>query len=91
MATDFSIDGLIRYFEMAYKVMGYTNPKQSSYEYHAVKILKQLREERDLARQLFCQDRFHNGRHYRLVGEDLVICASPQEIADDLGWDCFKK
>ncbi len=50
--SDYSIDGLIRYCEMAYKVMGYTNPEESSYEYHAAKMLKQLREERDEARRL---------------------------------------
>ena len=48
----YDIDGLIRYFEMAYKVMGWTNPEENSYEYHAAKMLKQLREERDEARRL---------------------------------------
>lgn len=48
---DFSFDGLIRYFEMAYKVMGYKEPEKSSYEYHAVQTLRKLREERDRACQ----------------------------------------
>jgi len=49
MNNKYDIDGLIRYFEMAVKVMGYTNPEESSYEYHAAKMLKQLRAERDNA------------------------------------------
>ena len=48
--------------------------------------IEKLRDERDEARRLFCEDRFHNGKHYR-VGEGLVVCANPKEIADDLGWD----
>ena len=50
---------------------------------------QQLQRERDEARQLFCEDRFHNGKHYRSVNGDLVVCANPREIAADLGWDCF--
>lgn len=88
--SDYSIDGMIRYFEMAHKVMGWSST-DNSYEYQVAQMLKQLREERDEARQLFCEDRFHNGKHYRSVDGDLVICASPKEIADDLGWDCFKE
>ena len=52
---------------------------------------RELEEERNEARRLFCEDRFNNGNHYRSVDGDLVICASPKEIADDLGWDCFKE
>lgn len=49
------IDGLIRYFEMAYKVMGWTNPEENSYEYHAAKMLKQLRDKRDNLRWEVCE------------------------------------
>ncbi len=79
--SDYSIDGLIRYFEMAVKVMGYTNPEQSSYEYHAVKMLKQLREERDEARRTLCNE-YHLARNGRM---------SVEEIANEMGWDCFPK
>ena len=53
----------------------------------------ELTRERDEARQLFCDDRFHNGKHYNAddnTGE-LTLCHSPQEIAEGLGWDCFKE
>jgi hypothetical protein len=76
--SDYSIDGLIRYFEMAYKVMGYTNPEESSYEYHAAKMLKQLREERDEARRKICEI------------ESQGTC-DPQKYADLMRWDCFKE
>lgn len=79
--SDYSIDGLIRYFEMAVKVMGYTNPEQSSYEYHAAKMLKQLREERDEARRTLCNE-YHLARNGRM---------SVEEIANEMGWDCFPK
>ena len=52
---------------------------------------EELTRERDEARKLFCEDRFHNGKHHRSVNGDLVVCASPREIAADLGWDCFKE
>ena len=48
----YDIDGLIAYFEMAVKVMGFTNPEENSYEFHAAKMLKQLREERDKWKQM---------------------------------------
>jgi len=51
MAADYSVDGLIRYFEMAHKVMGYRDT-DNSYEYHAAEMLKKLRKERDEARLL---------------------------------------
>ena len=61
------------------------------YELQATRaVIEALLEQRDEARRLFCEERFHNGNHYRSVGGDLVICASPEEIADDLGWYCFK-
>jgi hypothetical protein len=44
-SPDFSIDGQIRYFEMAHKVMGYREPEKNSYEYHAAQTLRSLREE----------------------------------------------
>ena len=68
----YDIDGLIRYFEMAYKVMGWTNPEENSYEYHAAKMLKQLREERDEARKLYCDNFSYD---------------SPHLVARDMGWD----
>jgi hypothetical protein len=80
--SDYSIDGLIRYFEMAYKVMGYTNPEESSYEYHAAKMLKQLREERDEARREVCS---MNETGLRMRESD------KQREAKRRGWDCFKE
>jgi len=70
MAADFSIDGLIRYFEMAYKVMGYTNPEENSYEYHAVKMLKQMQESQEKMRHMILELESENdnlARDYALV------------------------
>jgi len=51
----YDIDGLIAYFEMAVKVMGWRNPEENSYEFHAAKMLKQLREERNQLRWEICE------------------------------------
>jgi len=70
MAADFSIDGLIRYFEMAYKVMGYTNPEENSYEYHAVQMLKQMQESQEKMRHMILELESENdnlARDYALV------------------------
>jgi hypothetical protein len=68
----YDIDRLIAYFEMAVKVMGYTNPEENSYEYHAAKMLKQLRDERDEARKLYCDNFSYDAPHL---------------VARDMGWD----
>ena len=47
--SDYSIDGMIRYFEMAHKVMGWTST-DNSYEHKVAEMLKKLRDERDDAR-----------------------------------------
>lgn len=43
--SDYSVEGIIRYLEMAVRVMGFKNPVESSYEYHAAEMLKKLRDE----------------------------------------------
>lgn len=66
----YDIDGLIRYFEMAYKVMGYTNPEENSYEYHAVKMLKQMQESQEKMRHMILALESENdnlARDYALV------------------------
>lgn len=52
-----------------------------------------LRAERDEARQLYCslmaEDTFDVADTYDIPVADLE--AKEQEIADSLGWDCFKE
>jgi hypothetical protein len=85
--SDYSIDGMIRYFEMAHKVMGWTST-DNSYEYQVAQMLKQLRAERDEARREVCGL--------------LVAChTDPDDDKPDpnlkhihagiRGWDCFKE
>jgi hypothetical protein len=85
--SDYSIDGMIRYFEMAHKVMGWTST-ENSYEHHVAQMLKKLRAERDEARREVCGL--------------LVAChTDPDDEKPDpnlkhihagiRGWDCFKE
>jgi hypothetical protein len=85
--SDYSIDGMIRYFEMAHKVMGWTST-DNSYEHHVAQMLKKLRAERDEARREVCGL--------------LVAChTDPDDEKPDpnlkhihagiRGWDCFKE
>jgi hypothetical protein len=77
--SDYSIDGMIRYFEMAHKVMGWTST-DNSYEYQVAQMLKQLRKERDEARREVC----------KWEAED-YIKEPVEEVAKRKGWDCFKE
>lgn len=77
--SDYSIDGMIRYFEMAHKVMGWTST-ENSYEYQVAQMLKRLREERDEARREVC----------KWEAED-YIKEPVEEVAKRKGWDCFKE
>ena len=77
--SDYSIDGMIRYFEMAHKVMGWTST-ENSYEYQVAQMLKRLREERDEARREVC----------KWEAED-YIKEPVKEVAKRKGWDCFKE
>jgi hypothetical protein len=85
MAADFSIDGMIRYFEMAHKVMGWTST-ENSYEHHVAQMLKKLREERDEARQEICIQKCDS-----LGAVISGSPATPQDYAEERGWDCFKE
>lgn len=74
--SDYSIDGLIRYFQMAHKVMGWKST-DNSYEHHVAEMLKKLRDERDDARRLYC--------------EYAAECDTPETVAEEMDWDCFRK
>lgn len=52
---------------------------------------ERLTAERDEARRRVCDDAIRNGRVYRRVGSDTVRCQTPQEVAEMMGWDCFKE
>lgn len=51
----------------------------------------ELRAERDEARRRVCEDAIWNGRVYRRVGSDTVRCETSKEVAEMMGWDCFKE
>lgn len=86
--SDFSIDGLIRYFQMAHKVMGWSST-DNSYEYHAAEMLKKLRDERDEARRNLC---FAEAADLSFGENGVPYHPSvAHKIAADYGWDCFKE
>ena len=103
----YDIDRLIAYFEMAVKVMGWKNPEQDSYEFHAAKMLKQLREERDEARRYSCdlearitmleEDRRDTSNNFgtnpcsEIILPDYPLARDSKEIAKRKGWDCYKE
>ena len=80
--SDYSIDGLIRYFQMAHKVMGWTST-DNSYEHHVAEMLKKLRDERDEARRLYCEEWAFTIELER--GE----AGNPFDLALEKGWDCY--
>ena len=47
--------------------------------------------ERDEARRRVCEDAIRNGRVYRRVGSDTVRCETSKEVAEMMGWDCYKE
>jgi hypothetical protein len=84
--SDYSIDGLIRYFQMAHKVMGWKST-DNSYEHHVAEMLKKLRDERDDARRLYCEYVADD----RQVGYADHPHDTPELVAKEMGWDCFGK
>ena len=48
----------------------------------AANEIERLRNERDEARRRFCEYAIQHGRVYR---------RTPQEVAEMIGWDCFKE
>ena len=53
--------------------------------------IERLRKERDEAMRRVCDDAIRNGRVYRRAGSYNVRCQTPQEVAEMMGWDCFKE
>ena len=53
--------------------------------------IAQLRAERDEARRRVCENAIQHGRVYRRVGRDTVRCETPQQVAEVMGWDCYKE
>ena len=85
---DYSIDGLIRYFQMAHKVMGWTST-ENSYEHHAAEMLNKVREERDDARRTVC---FMEAADLSFGPNGIPYHPSvAHKIAKKYGWDCFKE
>ena len=52
--------------------------------------IERLRAERDEARRRVCENAIQHGRVYRRVGRDSVRCETAKEVAEMMGWDCFK-
>jgi hypothetical protein len=80
MNNDFSIDGLIRYYEDMHIQRGWKS-SEYSHEYHVVQMLKKLRDERDEARRRLCLEWMEHG----------PVRLSKEQIAMRYGWDCFKE
>lgn len=57
----------------------------------AIVELSNLRAERDEARRRVCENAIQHGRVYRRVGRDTVRCETPQQVAEVMGWDCYKE
>ena len=53
--------------------------------------IERLRKERDEARGRFCTMSVQLGQFYRRVGGQSVQVATPEDVADIMGWDCFKE
>lgn len=53
--------------------------------------IERLRKERDEARRRVCENAIQHGRVYRRVGRDTVRCETPQQVAEVMGWDCYKE
>jgi hypothetical protein len=57
----------------------------------AAAYIERLRAERDEARRRVCENAIQHGRVYRRVGRDTVRCETPQQVAEVMGWDCYKE
>ena len=53
--------------------------------------MRRMMDERDKERRAYCDYAIKHSRVYRQVGSDTVRCETPQEVAEKMGWDCFKE
>ena len=57
----------------------------------AANEIERRRKELDEARRRVCENAIQHGRVYRRVGRDTVRCETPQQVAEVMGWDCYKE
>jgi hypothetical protein len=48
-------------------------------------------KQRDEARCRICNDSLRMGRVFRRIEGQNVECSTPQDVAEMMGWDCFKE
>jgi hypothetical protein len=53
--------------------------------------LARVTAERDEARCRICNDSLRMGRVFRRIEGQNVECSTPQDVAEMMGWDCFKE
>ena len=58
---------------------------------NAIECIKQLRKERDEARQQVCRQMLLRGVLFHRVGAASVAVTEPSDVAKWMGWDCFKE
>ena len=58
---------------------------------YAIKEIERLRAERDEARRRICEVAVHLGDVYRRVNGLNVRLATGREVADMMGWDCYRE
>jgi hypothetical protein len=56
-----------------------------------VDLIERLIKERDEARCRICNDSLRMGRVFRRIEGQNVECSTPQDVAEMMGWDCFKE
>jgi hypothetical protein len=57
----------------------------------AKREIEKLIKERDEARCRICNDSLRMGRVFRRIEGQNVECSTPQDVAEMMGWDCFKE
>ena len=70
---------------------GYAPPDCLHSWHDLPELVEKLRKERDEARRKICENAIQHGRVYRRVGRDTVRCETPQQVAEVMGWDCYKE
>ena len=56
-----------------------------------IREYRKVQAERDEARRRVCDDSLRMGSVFRRVDGRTVECSTPQDVAQMMGWDCFKE
>ncbi len=89
--TDEEMKRIISEFDGVEDDVYYAMDQMGKHARELERELAQRTAERDEARRRICNDSLRMGRVFRRIEGQNVECSTPQDVAEMMGWDCFKE